>query len=447
MEDINGEMGSFETEGELEFPPVDDSPNVDHMLKLLNTNDVFSSERREEDDRWPPYCDPTYHMPDIIEIKVESSDGVYYFPVSVQKITSRKLYLGGFRNKQSGIIYHNASTQTPTENKKVFVDNNNLRTRETQTVETRTVSIQSYREYGTQMERVDIFLDMTNDKTLIAKEYYTSKQLDEAKRIKAIEIQRCWRGFVARTKAARINALIAAREKQEFQTRTEIVKREKERLHKELEHKLNPSNKLDFALLFNELDTWRRQEVTRIKATTQKGDERRKAMCELLSSETKALESIQQLKLTAARDTKEQKTDTMLGLMCQPHRWRLSDGNVAQVNTPAIQRARELYELYNLLTGPLVSVNQRLEVLLNVKWTIKAVEPCMLTKTLSDLLDRESDLLNRGRPFKSMESLRFRIKNLFLQFIEDPTYNPRAADFIKIPAPPVPSGGDDVEER
>lgn len=161
-------------------------------------------------------------------------------------------------------------------------------------------------------------------------------------------------------------------------------------------------------------------------------------MLELLASETKALQSIQQLKFSSSRNTTEDKTETMLNLMAQPHRWQMSDGNTAQVQTPAIQRAKELLELYKALTSPLVSVNQRLEVLLNVKWTIKAVEACMLTKTLSDLLDREADLLNRGRPFKSMEALRFRIKNLFLQFIEDPVYNPRAVEFINIPIAPPP---------
>lgn len=45
------------------------------------------------------------------------------------------------------------------------------------------------------------------------------------------------------------------------------VKAEKERLHADLERKLNPKTKLDFALLFNELDDWRRQEVAKIKVS------------------------------------------------------------------------------------------------------------------------------------------------------------------------------------
>jgi hypothetical protein len=53
-----------------------------------------------------------------------------------------------------------------------------------------------------------------------------------------------------------------------------------------------------------------------------------------------------------------------------------------------------------------------------------------LTKEIMELVDREADLLNRGRAPKSMESLRLRISNLFLRFLEDPKYNPRASDFI-----------------
>jgi uncharacterized membrane protein len=47
--------------------------------------------------------------------------------------------------------------------------------------------------------------------------------------------------------------------------RVKEVKAEKERLHAELERKLNPKTKLDFAMLFNELDEWRQQEVAKIK--------------------------------------------------------------------------------------------------------------------------------------------------------------------------------------
>lgn len=56
-----------------------------------------------------------------------------------------------------------------------------------------------------------------------------------------------------------------------------------------------------------------------------------------------------------------------------------------------------------------------------------------LSQDISDLVDREADLLNRGRPAKSMERLRERLGNLFLQFLENPDFNPRAAEFTRLP--------------
>jgi ribosomal protein S30 len=47
----------------------------------------------------------------------------------------------------NGCVYHHSSSQTPTV-KKEPKDTSNLRTRETQTFQTRTLAVQSYRESG-----------------------------------------------------------------------------------------------------------------------------------------------------------------------------------------------------------------------------------------------------------------------------------------------------------
>jgi hypothetical protein len=49
-------------------------------------------------------------------------------------------------------------------------------------------------------------------------------------------------------------------------------------------------------------------------------------------------------------------------------------------------------------------------------------------------IDREADLLNRGRKMKTLEGLRNRIKNLFLVFIETPEFNPEAASIQAVPS-------------
>ena len=51
-----------------------------------------------------------------------------------------------------------------------------------------------------------------------------------------------------------------------------------------------------------------------------------------------------------------------------------------------------------------------------------------------ELCDREADLLNRGRSASSVDGLRKRILNLFLQFIETPDFNPESKRFLKVGA-------------
>lgn len=65
-----------------------------------------------------------------------------------------------------------------------------------------------------------------------------------------------------------------------------------------------------------------------------------------------------------------------------------------------------------------------------LQWAVSEVE-CELTAEIKDLLDREADLISRNRPAKSMERLRMRLSNLFLEFLQNPEFNPRAVDFLK----------------
>ena len=107
--------------------------------------------------------------------------------------------------------------------------------------------------------------------------------------------------------------------------------------------------------------------MTKIKAAISDPDERQRAMAELLTNETKALQSLQHLKLTAQREIHEEKTTEMLRQMAQPLQWQLSHGETAQVHTPETQRAKYLLDLYNALILEVFTTEQRLDTLLKVK--------------------------------------------------------------------------------
>jgi hypothetical protein len=156
------------------------------------------------DDLWPEYCNPSYKMPPAIEVKVSLPQGDYFFPITIFKATSHKPYLGGYRHRVTGNIYHHASSQTPTDREKKAKDTSNLRSRETQTYEMRSLSIQSHREFGTQMERIDLRLDDKNDAFIAPKRYVTAYEVMMLKKLKTIEIQRYWRGYMARCSAVKL---------------------------------------------------------------------------------------------------------------------------------------------------------------------------------------------------------------------------------------------------
>lgn len=64
------------------------------------------------------------------------------------------------------------------------------------------------------------------------------------------------------------------------------------------------------------------------------------------------------------------------------------------VHTPLTVRAAELQQLYRGLMLSALSLDERLDVLLHVKWVAKEYD-CRLTRELVELIDREADLLNR----------------------------------------------------
>ena len=156
------------------------------------------------------------------------------------------------------------------------------------------------------------------------------------------------------------------------------------------------------------------------------------ALRQLLFKETKLLQTIDRLKQVAAKENSEARVQKSLSSMSEPKKWELANGTTVHVHTPCTTRAKELMQLYNGLKLPLLTTDERLDVLLHVKWTVKEFD-CNLTREVVELVDREADLLNRGRSVASLEGLRKRLANLFLQFVETPEFNPEATRQMMVP--------------
>jgi IQ and ubiquitin-like domain-containing protein len=118
--------------------------------------------------------------------------------------------------------------------------------------------------------------------------------------------------------------------------------------------------------------------------------------------------------------------------MSVPKKWKLKDGTTTELDTPYNIRARELKNIYNSLSMNYLTQDERLDVLLTLKHTVKEHD-CQLTHEIISLIDREADLLMRGIKEENLQGLRKRISSMFLQYIKTPQFNPAAVKVLKVP--------------
>lgn len=369
----------------------------------------------------------------MIDVEVNQGANLPYKMMQVVLDFSQlqsKPFLGGFKNKRTGAIYHHAGTQTPKAPK--YLGAERKLERETQTVKVKQRTAQTQREMATQMERPGVIIDTSEDRVRTPGPYQTSEQRLAIVTRATCNIQRFWRAYLGRKRAAYLRQKKQERDaflaEQEAQARREA----EEHRRKEIDRRIHPRTAADFEILYNELEAWRLQETRKIKEAGLSLENEQEVMQQLLHKETKLLQTIDRLKINANHENKDLRIQKTLAEMGKPKKFDLKNGGVVQVHTPFTTRAMELMQLYNGLNLPQLTIDERLDVLLHVKWTVKEFD-CNLTREIVDLIDREADLLNRGRNPKLLEGLRKRISGLFLTFIETPEFNPESSRFQIVP--------------
>ncbi|XP_072618842.1 IQ motif and ubiquitin-like domain-containing protein isoform X7 [Vulpes vulpes] len=119
-----------------------------------------------------------------------------------------------------------------------------------------------------------------------------------------------------------------------------------------------------------------------------------------------------------------------------PKVWRTFSGKIIEMDTQFTIRARELQNIYKCIMLKNLSQDERLDVLLTLKHTVKEHE-CKLTQEILELTDREVDLMMRGVKHHNLEGLRKRIATLFFHYIKTPLFNPEVARHLKVPQDPL----------
>ncbi|XP_073687747.1 IQ motif and ubiquitin-like domain-containing protein [Garra rufa] len=375
-----------------------------------------------------------YNMPDVITVRVQTDTDLYQdVVVEIERATRGKAFLGGYRHKVTKAEYHHAAVQTMP--KKRLDRGVEMFSRDTQTVEFKNQAQQCSKNASTQMTKIGCYVSNVEDKLITPGTYITAGEY-HSKRLRAvITIQSYVRRWLAKCFT---NSLRHAKEQRLAWLENERRRKKEEKeqqIRDEYHRRMNPVSKADFDLLYNALKKWRMEEVERINVTLS-GAERKAALCALLEQETQFISSIERHRMAAGTRNQDKAIQAFLNKCAEPKKWRAFDGKVTQMDTEFTIRAKELRDLYSSITQAQFTKDERLDVLLTLKHTVKE-HKCKLTQDIVDLIDREVDLLMRGVKKSNLEGLRKRIATLFLQYIKNPAFNPQVSKFLQVPQDPA----------
>nr|XP_021330251.1 IQ and ubiquitin-like domain-containing protein isoform X1 [Danio rerio] len=376
-----------------------------------------------------------YNMPDVITVRVQTEADTYQdVVVEIERATQGKAFLGGYRHKLTNAEYHHAAIQTvpkkrPDRGIEMF-------SRDTQTVKpSKNQAQQCSRNAATQMRKIGCFVSNMEDKLISPGTYITAEEY-HSKRLRAvITLQSYVRRWLAKCFT---DSLRQAKEQRLAWLENEKRRKKEEKeqqIRDEYQRRMNPETKGDFDLLYNALKKWRIEEEEHINVTLS-GAERKAALCALLEQETQFISSIERHRMAAATRNQEKAIKAFLNKCAEPKKWRAFDGKVTEMDTQFTIKAKELRDLYSSITQAHFTKDERLDVLLTLKHTVKE-HKCKLAQEIVDLVDMEMDLLMRGMKKSNLEGLRKRISTLFLQYIKTPEFNPQVSRHLRVPRDPA----------
>lgn len=369
----------------------------------------------------------------IITVTVQTGlDQYQQVPVEIVKSDFHKPFLGGFRHKVTGVEYHNAGTQTVP---KRIPERLSIFCRDTQTVFQKKNLQQTTNTTSTQMTNIGVYVSNMTDKLVTPGKYFSAAEY-HAQRLKAvIVIQTYYRQWHAKIFVENLRRQKSLRLEWETQQELRKIREKEEWIKLDYHRRHNPKTNEDFEFLYNALEFWRQEELTRINQSFT-GAERKAALCELLEKETQIIASIGRHRYIAYMANQEAAIQAFLDKCSAPKIWRTPNGKTIEMDTQFTIRARELQNIYKCIMLKNISQDERLDVLLTLKHTVKEHE-CKLTQEILELIDREVDLMMRGVKHHNLEGLRKRIATLFFHYIKTPLFNPEVAKYLKVPQDPL----------
>ncbi|XP_059053454.1 IQ and ubiquitin-like domain-containing protein [Achroia grisella] len=358
---------------------------------------------------------------DVLSVMIPFGSTLKQINVEIFSELIEKPYLGGYRNVYTGTVYHHAYTQTPQKPEKLPPEKKNCR--DTQTAEEREKIYDTPYSRSTQMNTAQAYIPNVTDTIIIPKPYETYEQM--IFRLKhnhyAAIIQRAFRRYQFREKCRRwIHECMERidRIKEEDRLEREAMER---RLRRDLITKTFPKTREDFDQLYSMVDRWKHAEIARISQLHSKGPKIAEFTL-LLDKEVELLRCIEAYRVKVKEDSKKIKEKKFLEEISKPVAWFGRDGKLITMDTVEIQKARKLKELYNSFIRDDMTVRERMELLVDMKFALQEFR-YPLAEEIIILLDRECDLLVRRCDEYQLEFLRRRIAASLFQLIKTSELN------------------------
>nr|XP_033328950.1 IQ and ubiquitin-like domain-containing protein [Megalopta genalis] len=334
--------------------------------------------------------------------------------VVVEDRRIEKPYLGGWRHKATKLEYLNAESQTGPR-KMPFKD---TCSKMTQYITVTDVETQTPCHHPTQMWRPDCFVSSETDEYVTSKPYETYEEMmarldhDGKARI----IQRNWRIYLLMKYIKEY-----ARRYRELLENCRLYDEERDMAYKnrhrrEILRRTNPRTRLDFDMLYDLVEQWRRDRIDCAKKRFFKA-----ARCAdgylTVDKTVEMLNAIDQKRVSVRADYRARKRVKFLTVNCESVRWIGYKGKQTEMVTARNQRARELKAIYDSLTNYLVTCGKRTEILTMLRKSLE-LHNCVSAFNLFRLVEQELDYLARGMATEmALDYHRERIVLAYLHFI------------------------------
>ncbi|XP_050348989.1 IQ and ubiquitin-like domain-containing protein [Nymphalis io] len=358
---------------------------------------------------------------DVLTVMVPFGSTLKHINVEIFSELIRKPFLGGYRNVNTGAVYHHAYTQTPQKPEKLPPENKNCR--DTQTAEMREKIYDTNYSRATQMNSVHAYIPSVADRIIVPKPYetYDAMIVRLNHNYYASIIQRAFRHYQFRQKVKKwLMTCMERIARMEDEQRLEREAMER-RLKTDLVTKTFPRTREDFDQLYAMVDRWKHVEIARISQLHSKGPKIAEFTL-LLDKEVELLRCIEGYRVKVKEDSKKIKEKLFLEEISKPVAWYGRDGKLITMETIEIQKARKLKELYNSFVKQDLEGKERIELLVNMKFALQDFRH-PLAEEIITLLDRECDLLVRRCNDHQLEFLRRRVAACVFQLIKTSELN------------------------